>query len=168
MEQYIDRDILHTTPPPTKKKEIKKMDKKEDKLVVLTLETEKTKVIALDIIVGISIFYLLVVYFLLPFGFGYYRKEVNSFFNVLGNHFKRITKYYNFPIFLLFIGIVVCCFSFNNNNFKKAGLILIIAYITSLAVEAKLYVTGALISGIATYIYIRIIVSQEYKKNQNQ
>ena len=163
----IQKNILHTTPPnkENKKKEIKKKNEEQDKLVELTIETERPKIIALDIIVGIAIFYIIVAYFILPFGFGYYRNEVSSFFQVLGNHYKSITRYYNLPIFFLFIGIVVCCFSFNNNDFKKAGLVLIIAYITSLAVEAKLFVTGALISGIATYIYIRVLVSQEKKKN---
>ena len=162
----IQKNILHTTPPIKKaKKEITKINKKEEKLVELTIETEKPKILALDIIVGIAIFYIIVAFFILPFGFGYYRNEVSSFFQVLGNHYSSITRYYNLPIFFLFVGIVVCCFSFNNNDFKKAGLVLIIAYITSLAVEAKLFVTGALISGIATYIYIRVLVSQEKKKN---
>ena len=108
----IQKTILHTTPPVKKKekkekKEIKKINKKEDKLVELTIETEKPKILALDIIVGISVFYLFLVYLILPFGFGYYRNEVSSFFSVLGNHVKRITRYYNFPIFLFFVKIII-------------------------------------------------------------
>ena len=38
------------------------------------------------------------------------------------------------------------------------GIILIIAYITSLAVEAKLFITGAVLNAIVVYIYVRILL----------
>jgi len=165
MEQEFFNIQKHITTPPMKAKdEIKEINKQKDEEILLTIKTERGKIIALDVIVGISVLYLIIVFFVLPFGFGYYRNEAMNFYQVLGKHVATVSRYYNLPIFFLFIGIVVCCFSFDNNDFKKSGLILIIAYITSLAVEAKLFVTGALISGIATYIYIRVLVSQELKK----
>lgn len=173
MEQEFFNIQKKITKPPKKKdededekKKIKKIDKKEDEVFLLTMKTEKGKIIALDVIVGVSVFYLIMIFLILPFCFGYYKNETVTFYQVLGKHITKVSRYYNLPIFFLFVGIVACCFSFNNNDFKKAGLILIIAYITSLAVEAKLFVIGALISGIATYIYIRVLVSQEINKKK--
>jgi len=145
---------------------IEKINKKENELVILSLETEKPKIIALDVVIGLACFLILLRFIILPFGFGFYRNSTVQLFDVLHKHFSKVLSPQNIIFLILFIAIVAICFSFKNNDFKKTGLILLIAYITSLAVEAKLFVTGAIISGIATYIYIRVIISQEYRKHK--
>jgi ABC-type transporter lipoprotein component MlaA len=65
---------------------------------------------------------------------------------------------FNILLLLIFIRLLSVYFSFNNIDFKHMGIILIIAYITSLAVEAKLFITGAVLNAIVVYIYVRILL----------
>jgi len=133
-------------------------DKKAEELR-LTMKAEKNKVIALDVLVGITIFIYFLRFVIFPYVLHIFPDEYKSLHKVLKNHLGNIFKsWFNILLLLIFIGLLSVYFSFNNINFKHMGIILIIAYITSLAVEAKLFITGAVLNAIVVYIYVRILL----------
>jgi len=133
-------------------------DKKAEELR-LTMRAERKKVIALDVLVGITIFIYFLRFVFFPYVLHIFPDEYKALHKVLKNHYGNVFKsWFNILLFLIFIGLLSVYFSFNNIDFKHMGIILIIAYITSLAVEAKLFITGAVLNAIVVYIYVRILL----------
>lgn len=145
-------------------KTIKKTNKEEIAQSRAIILADKPKIIALDVVIGIVILSIFLRFFVAPYFFGVKQVEIDRLYLVMKKWGGQIISYRNVYFLILYIIILGLFFSFNDNEFKKIGLILLISFITSIAVEAKLFVTGALISGIAAYIYIRVVSSFNVKK----
>ena len=156
------------------KKEVKKAkdivtttDKKESSDIKAIVVTEKGKIIALDVVVLLTVAFLLFRFVISPL-FGIKHDENRRLYSVIKSYSGRVFNTRNILLLLLFVAILAILFSFNDHEFKKIGLILLISYITSLAVEAKLFMTGALISGVTGYLYIRLLTYVDRKKEANK
>ena len=148
---------------------IKKKLKDDEVKLQLEFKAEKTRMIVLDVIVAITVFVYFLDFIFLPLFYKTYTKQANNLYTVLAKHFYDIKhNYLNIVIFFLFIGMLAVFFSFPENNFKHMGLVLLIAYITSLAVEAKMFITGAALNGIIVYAYVRIMKSINKKVLKNK
>ena len=142
------------------------MDKTTDELEK-TLKRDRNKSIALSVLIGITLLFYIFKFFIMPIIFGKPPDEFLNLKSVLKRHFSHIYKSYsNIFMLLLFFALVIVYFTFDNNNFRHMGIILIVAYITSLAVEAKLFITGALLNAVIIYIYIMILIRID--KNQKE
>jgi hypothetical protein len=149
-------------------KTIKKTNKEEITQSRAILVADNSKVIALDVVIGIVVLSIFLRFFVAPYFFTIKQTEIDRLYDVIRKFGKEIITIRNIYFLILYIVILGLFFSFNDNEFKKIGLILIISFITSIAVEAKLFVIGALISGIAAYIYIRVVTSFNVKNKNNK
>jgi len=141
------------------KRFLKEKENKEADEIRITMAAEHKKIVALDVLVIITILLFLIRFVFFPLVLKIYPREMVSLYKVLRRHFKGILEnWFNILLFLLFIGLLVVYFMFDNTSFKHMGLILIIAYVTSLAVEAQLFITGAVLNAIIVFIYIRILL----------
>ena len=127
---------------------------------------EGTKLLILTIIIGITIFLFLIKYFILPF---FFKKGTDGFdrlFIEIKNHLHDIyTHKINIILFILLVALISTLMTFKDLNFKHLGMLLIITYISSIAVEAKLYLTGAMLNAVIIYIYLIILIKIEKKEN---
>ena len=115
----------------------------------------------------LTVAFLLLRFVILPL-FGIQYDETQRFYGVIKTYSGRLFYKRNIPLLLLFIAILAIFFSFNDHEFKRIGLILLITFITSLAVEAKLFMTGVLIAGVTGYLYIRLLTYIDLKKKQKK
>ena len=127
---------------------------------------EGKKLLVLTIIIGITIVLFIVKYFIFPFFFGMNKDDgFSKLMKVIKTHFRDVSSYkINILLFILLIALVSTLMSFKNLNYKHFGIILVIAYITSIAVEARLYLTGAMLNAVIIYIYLIILVHIEKKE----
>lgn len=151
------------------KKILKKKKEKTAEEYDLTLKAERGKIIALDVLIGLTICMFILRFIFLPFVLKIYPYEVKRLHKVLKKHTSNIfSGYFNIFLLCVFIALLIIYFSFDNLNFKHMGIILVIAYITSLAVEAKLFITGAVLNAIIVFIYIRVLLIKYEKKKEKQ
>ena len=84
------------------------------------------------------------------------QKDVLSFHNVLIKNYYKYTNTDNILLLVLFIIIIIIFLSFNIIELQNIGIILLITFITAIAQEGGQFLTGALLSGITAYLFIRL------------
>ena len=148
---------------------IQDTNKQELKRSEAIIDIDKPKIIALDVTIGVVIISIFIRFVVFPYILNRKDVEINRLQSVIQKYGKEIFSFRNIFFLILYIVILGIFFSFGDSEFKKIGLVLLISFITSIAVEAKLFVLGALISGLAAYIYIRVAMAIEQKKiNKNK
>lgn len=171
LEKYFIRDNMEEEEQNIIKKKMEEvLKKKQDETAreyQLTIKAERPKIIALDVLIGITVVVYFIRFIFFPFVLKIYPVEYKKLHKVLKKHFTNVFNgYFNIFLFCIFIALLVIYFSFDNLNFKHMGIILLIAYITSLAVEAELFITGAVLNAIIVFIYIRVLLIKNEKEQE--
>jgi len=124
-----------------------------------TVKAERYKILALDFVIFLLIIVFFVRHFIQPIS-GQNNSAHQQISKVLYNLYLETygkKNYLNIFLSLALISIISIFLSFEDLQIKQIGLIIIVSFISSLAVEAKLFISGAVIAGISGYLYLRLI-----------
>ena len=138
------------------KKEIKKTNISQSINVKAAMCADSKKFLLVDIIVFITIIRYFIKYIIRPFILHKYSPDATKLKNTIIYYLNKYTDRSNLLLFIFYILTILIFISFTNYQLQNIGIVMFISFVTSIAGSADQLLTGALISGIIVYLFIRI------------
>lgn len=138
------------------REKIKEDNKSQSIQISAEICADTEKLLIVDLIVIITILRYLIKYIITPLIRDNYSSDVRVLKKILRRYISKYTNSENRYIFILYILIIFVFLSLSNFQFQNIGIIMFITFITTLTAEADQLLTGALVSGIIVYLFIRI------------
>lgn len=138
------------------KNELNYSNKQQSIDVKAVICNDTKKLLCLDIIVIITILRYISKYIINPFIYHEYSQDFNILKSTINKYIKKYSNSTNLSLFIVYLVTLILFFSFENYQFQNIAIIMAMNFITSIAVDANQLLSGAILSGIIAYAFIRI------------
>lgn len=138
------------------KQELSTANKMQSIQVKASICEDSKRLIIVDIIVIFTVLRYIYKYLVKPFIFKKHGQDYTKLREAINFYFTKYTSKGNSFLFIFYLIITILFLALSNYQLQNVGIVMFISFITAIAASADQLLTGALLSGITIYIFIRI------------